>query len=985
MDERAPRNENEESAPSDQKDLTAAAVQDEKSNSEVAVPDVSAGFESVEGRNVQQGSRNTMIVHNYVYSLCNAKAILGGAFVTLLVSVVIVGYHYSETTVNSQWLPSVAPGFTGREIYVNDIVRKFSYGDTPSVLHIVGAPGSGKSTLAIAVGHELLGNGIHVLYVDLNHIDDDKLAVTAILSAVIDSAESPDLQQLYRWASRLRTRRVLILDNCDSLLNFDDQRRKSKFLDFVSKLAGCSNKLTLLMTSRYQFTILDSVVETLEIGPLSEDASHTLLQSMYSHLSRANSSSLAELTGRNALALKVTGALLKEGVSLSDLVKELRSNPIQTLSPDDFRPEEQVRACISSSFNRLPISLRVALVTLAYVPGTFDESDASFILNVTNSTLHGSLPRKLRKRCLLEYDRKSKKYHLHSLISAYAKEEGTTYIKPLTAEKSFVRCYFQKLKKIVDHYKEAPLQALKRYDLDQQNFYHLFTMLIYPPTGLLEGDDLDSRAIITLARASAGLLDARMSPSRRIMWYRTALTRSKTILYSKDDVTVLQEDKNRYCHLFYLLIKALARRGDVVNATMEVKQQKRHLAFCNEKYRVLILMTVCLSDSVTGGLTEEHLECHRQMSEPLLIPSTRDMKSLHYLGDFYSSRGYISEAYSCYRSYKLKPNPTSSDSEFQDPLHWAIQSRLMLKTYCQVKKEEEFISKWQKWFRSSYNLLISRFKVSLETARELYDLGLALHGVSNADALQLLLQSEKMQTEVLHGDDVMTLLTLRAIGHVYFNDENYTLAADYYNRSLSMSKRIPDINKSYTANLLVYLGNALEALKLEDAINYWKQASEIRKELRLNVEAINLLHQMAKWHSMRGELYTAYSYYVEAYHIAKTIDSKDEYLASLTSAEMPTSSTTELRNIDGMLSTTNLIHLLGIRLRSIFDFTGRINDFTRPPPVQSDTKEAINNAYYRYYGFLVFMFCSLLITLAVAVCIMLFVNHFVGICIRNLT
>ena len=125
----------------------------------------------------------------------------------------------------------------------------------PSIVNIVGAPGFGKSALAIAVGHALLRHGIYVYYVDINNLHKVKVAVTAILTTVIDGTDSSDPHYLYRWAGRLKARAVVILDNCDSFLN--DEATRKEFLDFLSKLGKLSSKkLSLLTTSQYHFTIL---------------------------------------------------------------------------------------------------------------------------------------------------------------------------------------------------------------------------------------------------------------------------------------------------------------------------------------------------------------------------------------------------------------------------------------------------------------------------------------------------------------------------------------------------------------------------------------------------------------------------------------------------------------------------------------------------------------------------------------------------------
>ena len=196
------------------------------------------------------------------------------------------------------------------------------------------------------------------------------------------------------------------------------------------------------------------------------------------------------------------------------------------------------------------------------------------------------------------------------------------------------------------------------------------------------------------------------------------------------------------------------------------------------------------------------------------------------------------------------------------------------------------------------------------------------------------------------------LLTGTIIVYLYFDVRNYTLAVDYYNRSLAISRRIHDISKTYTANLLVSLGNALDSLDREDAINYWKEALEILGELKLNVRVIRLLLRVGLWHGQRCEPFTAHGYYARAYRIVDSLDSKEESISAFSEARIPTSSSTELQSIDNMLTAKTLISILSIVLRPIADLTGWTDDVMKPPPVKCDTENAVDNAYSRYYSFL---------------------------------
>ena len=105
-------------------------------------------------------------------------------------------------------------------------------------------------------------------------------------------------------------------------------------------------------------------------------------------------------------------------------------------------------------------------MTLAGIPGTFDESDANAILNVTNSSLHESLTRKLRKRCLVELEEKSNRYsssrHTPKTKSIDTRNPGRLM------QRVIIRYFFRKLKNLAIQYDSEPLVVLKLYDLNKQ-------------------------------------------------------------------------------------------------------------------------------------------------------------------------------------------------------------------------------------------------------------------------------------------------------------------------------------------------------------------------------------------------------------------------------------------------------------------------------------------------------------------------------------
>ena len=965
--------------------LSVAAQSLEESRHEETRPPT-AVFESSEGRGLQQGIGNTMIVHSYGNSAAAVRQSENNATSSqsislkdkmvsvtvgvLVVAVIVAGYLNSAPNIQSRSLPSIAPGFTGRDNELDHILHAIVITNHPgpNVVNIVGAPGFGKSALAIAVGHALLRHGVYVHYVDIYHLDKVKVAVTAILATVIDGVESSDPQQLFRWAGRLQAHTVLILDNCDSLLSSEP---RDEFLNFLSRLGGLSNKkLSLLTTSQYQFTILNRLVETIQLDRLQESASEDLLQFMYNQLTKLDAKEFAQLAGHNALALKVIGALLKERVPVVDLKKELKQNPIETLSPEYFRSEDQVRACISSSFNRLPNQLQIALVTLAQIPGTFDESDANAILNVTNSSVHESLTRGLTMRCLLEFEDNSNRYSLHSLIAAYAKEKEHMYIKPWAAERVVVRHYFRKFMDLAIRYDKEPLLVLKSYDMNQQNFHHICQTII-DSSNQGSGDSrkvtISSESVSQLVVKSDRLIHARMLPSQQIRWYKAALGRSKSLLGSQ--LERLDEHTETVCQVLCLLVEAMVKEGVIAEATVEVKRQKEIIITYPEKHRINLLIAICLVDSSIGDFTEANLECHREISKLLYLPLGH-IENFYQLGQYYYLAGYAQQAYECYYKANKVDYHALTASYSEDPSRWSINVVFMLKTY--INNANVGVARWHDWIRSTFELMTDKFEISPNAAASLFVLGGTLHKASlHGLALEVFFQAVKVQMEVFGEEHVDTLLSLRAIGQVYFDDGNYTSAIQFFNRSLSISKRIHGPDSRHTRTLLVRIGEALNLLNRADAIDYWKQALEIatrRRDTCSDTEMVKLLLRVADYHFDRLQPFAFFDYLERAYHIARELKETEQPDSS--AARTVPSTRRELQSVDGQMIIQNLLPPFITKYEAYLNqLKNGFSEFARRK--DEDLAFGIRMLAFLYYGALVVYGACCILALAICAYILL--------------
>ena len=382
--------------------------------------------------------------------------------------------------------------------------------------------------------------------------------------------------------------------------------------------------------------------------------------------------------------------------------------------------------------------------------------------------MHESLTRRLRKRCLLEFEDKSNRYSLHSLIAAYAKDKEHSHIKLRQTDRMIVRHFFRKFMDLAVRYEQEPLDVLKLYDLNHQNFQHLFKTL--NSLNRLIGNPITvtvtSRSISQLAIKSDKLVHARMLPSEQVRWYKTALRQSKTLLVLQ--LERLDEITETACQVLCLLVEAFVKEGNTEAAISEVKRQKRLIRSCTTNYRIGIAITICFVDS-SGDLTEKSLKCHWELGE-LLNLQVKPMKSFFQLGYYYYLAGYAQQAYECYvKADKIQDYDRAAS---RDPVEWSEQVVSILNTY--IDRANVAVDRWHDWIRSTFKLMSEKFEASPEVASRLFVLGSTLRRASmHGIALKLFFRAVKIQMEVL-GENRIRTPTPRSEQSVMFTSMTVT-------------------------------------------------------------------------------------------------------------------------------------------------------------------------------------------------------------------
>ena len=335
---------------------------------------------------------------------------------------------YRLNLCHSKTLPYGPENFAGRENELGELIKLIDFSSNPNdfrIVNIIGSPGFGKSTLAIHVGHEMVRSGILVLYIDLTDFPSYQPVKQVLADKILEGAEissqfAVKFNRLLRWARESYQNKLLILDNCDEVLR--DQNQMNEFQIALQKLVEASKDLKILITSRREI-VIDPYSKFYSISELSLEASCELLQYREQNgikLTPDQRKQIANLTGNVPLALHIMKSLLDRiGAPRPDeLIKELAEEPVETLSPEDFQSNKQVKATFDLSYRYLDPESQIIGSQLTLFPGSFTEEAAVSIFSKPGNVDHESL-QNLVRNSILSYDCHKKRYQYHQLIKQY--------------------------------------------------------------------------------------------------------------------------------------------------------------------------------------------------------------------------------------------------------------------------------------------------------------------------------------------------------------------------------------------------------------------------------------------------------------------------------------------------------------------------------------------------------------------------------------
>ena len=763
-------------------------------------------------------------------------------FFAVVIILIVVGFFVyvasNPLQITSDTLPRLVSNFTGRENETEQLVKLLDFSiASPDIVNIVGGPGFGKSALSFAVGRAILKKGIQVHYVNLRQKKDVEAAKIAIVTAVrarkdLRSKWNPKLLEF--WAAKCKIRTVLILDNCDDLI---DQSRES-FLELITDTVQYTFILKLLVTSQIRLQSLETEISNFHLNPLRHESSFLLLTRMFPKLSAEHADSLLHLSGNVPLALKLVGALLQDGVHPQTLKNELQKHPIKTLSPHDYSTREHLSACIGAAYKRLSNTLRHALAIYSLIPGTFDMNAAGGVLNMSSSHAEINVVNRLRNRCLIEYDGHSR-LEIHRLITAYVREADAKflYLKLPDFESNYIRHFSKQLRTAGEAYSNnvASKEGLSSYDLDQHNFIHLIELLMNP-------SELSAEFIFTtveLALKAADLLRVRVSRRYLNLWHH----RSLFIVESIKKIGHIQIDSDAICYMIENFVDFHYQTKDKTKVRFISKRFLHLLEECDvgKTRRIKIMRMLCFGD--TQELEDAHMnltsafQCHQETSLWLNISDVTS--SLYTLADVYSQMRYIKEAKKIYQHFLETCDEKNDSNSLMLRNKAATYIWLIEKSKQKVALKMEAVSTLDEYTKQTPNDLFARAKF----AQYLYDL-------KHFDEAEVVVRDVIMAYKNAHGEDVYDLIlpfeTLGSILREKDEDGHCDELLAVYNQSYRISLRELKTCPA-TVGRLINLAKAIRQCKGDElALPYYRDLVSMQRSVKgRHVDVVDSLVALA--------------------------------------------------------------------------------------------------------------------------------------------
>ena len=335
-------------------------------------------------------------------------------------------------------------------------------------------------------------------------IDKDDLPV----GSPLDHLTEKGVDELLSWSKQIKSRTLLILDNCDDQLVIDQH---AKFIELLQTLAVNANQNLYIVVTSERHILIANDFDSWTVDELSHNASVKLLLLLAPKLSISDAEAVSHLVERCPLALKVVGQLLHDDndiltVSLKD---ELQNSLLNVLN-EPSNPKERFGYLMNAVLKRINMSEIIQCgLSFSYFPGSFSKPAALYV--VPSSKPNGCLFSYAKHSLVDKYIHyKTTRYKMHKLIKEYIQVRASEDMLNTT----FLRDRFNL--KFHNHYTDFVLQYAKaiilknmsdieefEFSSENHNIHHLLDILF----NLAEFSANDTRVLVTFVYAQVLKID----------------------------------------------------------------------------------------------------------------------------------------------------------------------------------------------------------------------------------------------------------------------------------------------------------------------------------------------------------------------------------------------------------------------------------------------------------------------------------------------
>ena len=306
-------------------------------------------------------------------------------------------------------------------------------------MSIWGSPGFGKTSVATEVGHQLQTGGLPVYFFSMRGLLSKADLTTQLLSFFKRHSTKDQMPQrmsiedeLSLFLSDISGEFVMILDNADDLLESGAPNVKEDFINLLEVILSQFKNLTFLLTTRESLEFMNVHFEghqAVRIGPLHESFSQTLVGRLLPKATASDRAKIAKICGFVPLAMKLFCSFVTEDNTqpsqfLHSLKESIESNLLELLDNPDYLSYLRLKLLFDSSFQRLSLSDKEALVSLSVLSEDFNHSVAAAVIGVKTTPEAKKILHRLRRKSFLDSSSKPESFLMHKLVLSFARERG---------------------------------------------------------------------------------------------------------------------------------------------------------------------------------------------------------------------------------------------------------------------------------------------------------------------------------------------------------------------------------------------------------------------------------------------------------------------------------------------------------------------------------------------------------------------------------